>query len=295
MLAFYLVATILCFACLGLTIRFGCRRGGTPFDLCANIFTIAAVICGGAVFLRGPLLTSPSLVLWGIVAGVCGASGFLLFSYALEIGHYGYTLVIMNASFLVPVVFTLLFLGERFTPSVALGIPFVIIALYLISAHGSRLRPGRGVLQYAPTAWRAADAHHRRWLVFILSAFLVNGIHLIAQAMACRGGGDYLASYLFYLYLAGALFFLPGIMRRHSFALRLLAFGALGGVTSLGGIMFTQKALQLAPETIVFPVALSGPALVGVVLSRLLFKDRITPLGYAGVALGIIGIVVLAA
>lgn len=283
MLVLYLALTILGFACLGLAIKLGCLRGGNPFDLSANMFSLAAVLCGGALFFTGPLIITPSLILWGIVAGVCGAWGFLLFSYALEIGHYGYTLVMMNASFLIPVLFSLVFLDESFTAAIGLGVPLVLLALYLISAHGSaKQEQGKKRLR-------------SRWLVFILSAFVINGLHLIGQAMACRGGGNYLPSYLFYLYLSATLFFLPGIIKRRSFASKSLVFGVVGCVASLVGLAFTQKALQVAPEAIVFPIALSGPSVVGVALSRLLFKDRITFLGYLGVAVGIAGIVILAA
>ena len=51
--------------------------------------------------------------------------------------------------------------------------------------------------------------------------------------------------------------------------------------------------MKWLPGALVFPTSLAAPVIVAVLLSRLVFRERISALGYFGVLCGMLGVTVL--
>lgn len=73
-----------------------------------------------------------------------------------------------------------------------------------------------------------------------------------------------------------------------------IPWGAAAAGASYLGVFCKLKALERLSPQVVFPISLSGPILLGLCFSLTLFREKITPRGWAGAFFGISGILVLA-
>jgi drug/metabolite transporter (DMT)-like permease len=213
---------------------------------------------------------------------VGGALAYFCFLSALKIGNYALTISIYTMTFLIPVVFSVLFWKRPVNTMLAAGIVGIIIGMAMITTAGS------GKEEKKTGLWL-------KWILFLGGAFFLTGIPQLSQAAAARLEAINLWFYLFICFLSGALafglfFFFKKIRPGPS----VYSFGALAALGSVAGNFFTLRALSKLPETVVFPVTLAAPVIAAVFLSLLFFKERIKPLGYAGIAIGLAGIILLA-
>jgi drug/metabolite transporter (DMT)-like permease len=134
-----------------------------------------------------------------------------------------------------------------------------------------------------------------KWLILLGTAFVLTGIPQIAQAAAARLGAINLWYFLFLTFLSGSIALWAFLMvKKAGPRPGIVFYGALAGLASVAGNMFTLKALARLPEPVVFPVSLAGPVIGAVLLSVLFFREKTKPLGYLGIFLGLGGIVLLA-
>jgi drug/metabolite transporter (DMT)-like permease len=184
-------------------------------------------------------------------------------------------------TFLIPVVFSIIFWDRPLGSILALGILLIIAGIALISTAGSTRESKKTGL------WL-------KWMLFLGAAFFLTGIPQLSQAAAVRLSAINLWFYLFLTFLAGALAFaIFFMMKKIKLAGNVLAFGALAAAGSVAGNFFTLKALTRLPETIVFPVTLAAPVIGAVLISLLFFREKIKPLGYLGIVIGLVGIILL--
>jgi multidrug transporter EmrE-like cation transporter len=73
-----------------------------------------------------------------------------------------------------------------------------------------------------------------------------------------------------------------------------LPWGAGAAVASYLGVFCTLKSLETLKPQVVFPISLSGPIVLGVILSLFAFRETIRPGGWVGIVCGIAGITILA-
>jgi len=204
----------------------------------------------------------------------------LSFTNALRIGHYGFSVFVLTTSFIIPVLFSVLFWNEPLGIVKLTGIIFIFIAFFFIAFSGTSLEDKERKI------WR-------KWFVFIVCAFFLNGIPQISQA-AVTGmqGGNYL-SFLFITYLSGGIALSCLSFKKHAITTGTILFSLGATIGSILGCFFTLKSLELLSETVVFPVSLSSTIIVGVLLSRFLFRERINKRGYFGIISAITGIIIL--
>lgn len=135
-----------------------------------------------------------------------------------------------------------------------------------------------------------------RWLRLMLVAFVTNGIGPFGLKVLTEKHLDqYESQYLIFWYLGGlflaALAF--GFRQLHLSRWEIL-FGIAMGFGSLGGQFFTGKALASGiPGHIAFPITTGGSLFLVALAGILVFKERVGPYGLAGLAIGIISLIVL--
>lgn len=277
----YLFLSLFAFSSLSFFMKLGCQKGNLSLGLVGSLYIVSSFLT--LIFLlfsQGSLFFSKSIIVWGVFGGIGGAIAFLLFVNALKIGHYGFSVSIVPASFLIPVIFSIIFWKEALEISRGIGIIFVLFGIFLITSLGSSLGEEQKRL------WA-------KWVTFIGGAFFFNGIPQISQSVVARLQGSNYLSFLFINYISGAILLLIFLtLRRQSFG-RTVIWGIGGAVGSILGCYFTLRSLETLSETIVFPISIGGPVTVGVILSRFLFGERINKRGYLGIISGIIGIVIL--
>ncbi len=278
----FLALVVAGFVVTNFVMKMGSLKGHSSATLTGSLFAMASFFCClFLLFLRQPLHISLPVVLLAAGGGVGGAVAYFFFLSALKIGNYALTISIYTMTFLIPVVFSVIFWKRSFGTILALGIIFIVIGIALISTSGS-------------TAENKRTGLWLRWLLFLAAAFLLAGIPQLSQAAAVRLSALNLWFYLFLTFLFGALAFMIFFAAKK---IRLdgnvFSFGALAAAGSVAGNFFTLKALTKLPETIVFPVVLSAPVVAAVLLSLLFFREKIRPTGYLGIVIGLAGIVLL--
>jgi multidrug transporter EmrE-like cation transporter len=135
------------------------------------------------------------------------------------------------------------------------------------------------------------------WFRLMLMSFLANGLGPFGLKVLAEAGlgQQHQFQYLVYWYLGGFVFTLLAFIARHREVRGIeIALGGLMGAASLAGQSFTSLALsQHVPGHIVFPMTTGGSLLVVATAGILLFKERVTAYGVAGIVLGIIALMTL--
>lgn len=275
----YLLFVVLAITATAFVAKLAARHNVTPLDLATTLFGVGAVL--GAVMLcrQLPVSITPQAVLFAAVGGVGGAFAVLAFNSAVREGHFGYSNAIYRSSFLVPVVYSVLFLNAPLKAATGCGIVLILAGIFLMSRSTESAPAGRT----APS----------RWVALILLAFLLSGAPRVGQTLINAHGENYYV-YLFLSYLIGALILFGVILRRRKFNAASLPWGTGAAAASYLGVFCTLKALETLKPQLVFPISLSGPIFLGIVLSLGVFREKITGQGWAGALLGVSGILVLA-
>jgi drug/metabolite transporter (DMT)-like permease len=278
----YLALVIVGYVAMNFIMKMGSLKGHSSPALTGSLFGVASFFCLlFLIFTKQPLSISAPVVLLAIAGGVGGAVAFFFFLSALKIGNYALTISIYTMTFLIPVVFSIVFWKRPLGNLLVFGIILIIIGIVLISTAGSTQESKKTGL------WL-------KWMLFLGAAFLLTGIPQLSQAAAVRLSVINLWFYLFLTFLAGALAFaIFFIVKKIKLPGKVFSFGALAAAGSVAGNFFTLKALTRVPETVVFPVTLAAPVIGAVLISLLFFKEKIRPLGYLGILIGLAGIILL--
>jgi drug/metabolite transporter (DMT)-like permease len=139
--------------------------------------------------------------------------------------------------------------------------------------------------------------HSGQWIRLMLVAYVMNGLGPFGLKVMAEMGllQQYHFQYLLWWYggsgLLSAAIFLAGGSR---FAMRELAIAFGIGAASFGGQLFSLLALERnVPGYIVFPITTGGTLFVVAAAGVVLYKERIGRYGIAGIAVGVLSLVLL--
>ena len=274
----YIIITILGITTVAFVAKIASKNNISALDLTATLFTISTLICG-FILLASPLppINGKALLI-ALIPGACGGLAVLFFNYAIRLGHFGFSNTIYRSSFILPIVFSVFLLGELLQLPVLIGILLTLAAIFLIS--------------YSNETFSKANSSGFKWFALILFSFLLSGGPRIGQKLVAFYK-ESLTLYLFLSYLAGTVVLLPLYFKNRAFSLKSVPYGLIAAVGSIAGVFCTISALKLLPSSVVFPITLSGPIILGLLLSLIVFKEKIKPMGWTGIILGMAGIVVI--
>lgn len=282
----YLFLVVLAITGVALMAKLAPRYGVTAFGLSAFLFIIGTIF--GAVVLcwHCPVKLTANAVIFSAVAGLGGAFAVLTFNLAIREGHFGFSNAIYRSSFLIPVAYSVLFLGADLKWTTVLGILLILTAIFLMS--------------WASDSFSKGKKSEFRWFLLIITAFLLSGAPRVGQTLTSYYKED-LFLYLFLSYAMGTPVFIFEMLRKRSFQLMdrscgrvALVWGGGAAVASYIGVFCTLKSLETLSPHVVFPISLSGPIIIGILLSLWLFREKIRVSGWIGVILGVCGITILA-
>ncbi len=134
------------------------------------------------------------------------------------------------------------------------------------------------------------------WMRLMLVAFLANGLGPFGlKVLAMRGLAARQSEYLFFWYLGGLVFALIALgLARSGVNRREVFLGAAMGACSFAGQSFTAWALANGlPGHITFPLTTGGSLFLVALAGIVLFRERIGPYGFCGIALGVAALVML--
>ena len=135
------------------------------------------------------------------------------------------------------------------------------------------------------------------WYRMMLLAFLANGFCTfgarVLEGMGLAKTHSFL--YLAFWYTAGLLVsIMAALSGWRRFNRAELVIGAFMGLfSSLGWIFMTSAIAQGVPGYLVFPIAIGGNLSIVAAVGVLVFRERLSVYGYAGILCGVAGLAVI--
>jgi drug/metabolite transporter (DMT)-like permease len=211
---------------------------------------------------------------------------FVVIAMCIRLTGIVRTEVAERISLLIPIVAAFLLFGEAITPWKIVGIVLGIAAIICAVPWRKERSQGRRVVGNA--------------FLYLLVVFIGMGIvDILFKQMALIKQVSF-ASSLFMVYVIAFVLSLIGLFYRFStkkskFSWPHIFFGWILGVANFGNILFYLKAHQAlaSKPSIVFSAMNIGVIVAGAVVGLLIFKEKLTLLNKAGIALAIIAIVVI--
>ncbi len=225
---------------------------------------------------------------WGLIGHAAGfaASYFTAFFgllLAIQYGSLAKTSLILSYSLLLPTAAGLLFWDEPFTTTMGIGFLLLVVSLFLTNYQKEE----------------GAQKVSFKWLVFVLLAFVGNGMCSITQRLgqAYDPGGGMLM--LLALAIVTAVCFvimlcterggvaISTVKKGGGFA---IGCGLLNALTNFLVVLLNKWQM---PASVLFPVIAAGGMVVTLLFSVLLYKERFGKMQWAGFVIGIGAIILL--
>jgi drug/metabolite transporter (DMT)-like permease len=249
------------------------------------VFAVAlwSQLVGGLALLTGLLLLGPvstAGALWGVGAGICGATALLMFYRALAIGTMSVVAPISACGAVIPVLVGLA-QGERLAALAALGILAAMAGVVLVSLQ---------------SGGQQAAGSQRQAILLAIGAAVGFGLFftLIARASAEPGAS---ALWVNVWGRAGSVPLLAALQlataRSSGWPGRGIGLVGLVGVLDMAANVLFALAAQ-AGELAIVAVLSSLYPVTTVLLSWSLLGERLGRVQYLGVALALLGIALLA-
>lgn len=274
----YISIVVIALTAFAYNAKLAAGRGVSSFDLTFVMFGAAA---GLGFFLArwnsvGPASFTPELFAVSAVAGPAGMTAVFVFNHAVRIGHFGFSNGIYRLSFMIPVVFSIVFFKAALNAATAAGIVLILVSIILVSWANDSF----------------SGRQNLKWFLLIVCAFVLSGLPRVGQVLVGKLALNSFA-YLLMSYSAGfAVLVIAFLVGRRRIGAPAFLFGSIAAFVSYLGVYFTLEALKLLPAAIVFPVTLSAPIMLGMLIS-VLHRERVTPAGWIGITAGACGILIL--
>lgn len=256
----------------------------------------------------------PSVLGMGAAAGAAASLALFAFQASLRHGKISTSWLVLNLCIAVPILISILAYGEALTTGKGVGVAMVFAAILLmwwdkridaaarpeprgfpVEVTGAVATAGKDT-PVPDTAPQPKSASKRMWLALIMLAFLANGLAASSQKVLVElGNGDFAWQFYVVLYASGAAVvavanaFNAGRPNRRE----ALVSAAMAVASVAGNICIVRAFAMKVPGTIAYPVANGGSLFLVVLAGFLAFRERVSPVGLAGIALGIAATLVL--
>jgi drug/metabolite transporter (DMT)-like permease len=247
---------------------------------------VAAVL----LLASGEAVPGTEALLWGVAAGVSGTLGLGCFYLALSRGPMGLVApltALLSAAWPAAVALTT---GSGVGPLVLTGMAAALLAVVLISLPDRRLG--------TPVLATYHGSRRREWLLIVGASLGFGGFFLLIDASHGAGGAVWWP--LLMIKLTGVIVVVAAVsllvpMGRAP-AVKLgtaaLLVGSLAGLGDLGGNLFFVLASSEGELAVVIVLTSLYPVSTAI-LARLFLHERLSPVRLAGVALAIVGVVLI--
>ena len=235
----------------------------------------------------------PLVLVLAIPFGFMAGIALVAFLFAIEYGKIATSWLVVSLSSIVPAVASILIYKESPQKQKA-------ISLFLIGASLTLLYLDKGAGQETQRQTDNSMENRRgtrKWLRLMILVFFCAAMGAFPLKVLQEAGlsDQYRDEYLFYRYLAGFLVAaVILVVKRIGLRRKEIAVGAFLGVSSLLSNLFLSLALaQKIAGYIAFPVVGIGSTLVVMAAGLLIFRERLTRYGYAGVGLGLLALLLV--
>lgn len=207
--------------------------------------------------------------------GVLLPSVFIVMARAVERAGIVKSDAAQRLSLFIPIVWALVFFGERLTPASGLGVVLAFVALLC--------------LLYKPPSQTLSSSG--KGVVFpLLGVWLGYGvIDILFKQLAKLDKFAFAGNLLVAFALAGVLMFAYLLLKRTNWQLKSLLAGIVLGVLNFGNILFYMRAHQTFKDnpTLVFAGMNMGVIALGTLVGAWAFREKISRVNALGIGLAI--------
>lgn len=261
--------------------RWVMKNGGRTRSIGLSI-TFAGTICAavGAVLSGQPLFSSVGLTFGFITAAAYDFGFCMIIFYCLKIGPSGATATINNFGFMFPVIIGIIAFSDGKSPSLfaVLGIVSVVVSLILMA--------------FNKTAGdtKAASA---KWFKWMLLGALLSGISLGSQFIATQLTPENPYTFAFSCNLLAFLILVAVtlIMKDSRPQKAEMIAGSITGSINVISTAMLFYLLQNIPGFVVYPVIMSAPVIIMLVVGHYIYKEKMNRFGWAACIIGVLGLV----
>ncbi len=253
------------------------QRLGWQGQMAFNVVKMmAALICFFVIFMGNVTLHLPTVIYAIIYAAALFCSAY--FGYlALMSGDMALTSTIVSYNIIIPTAFGFIFLKEEINALKIFGFILLFISVYLLKSKSS------------------GSKRSKIWLPCVLATFLGNGIGRIVQKLHQTAfPGAFCNEFTIYssLFMCVA-FLIAAIIKKEKTAGKSIKFAAPAGILEGANSYLLLLLSAKVNASVLFPITTVFHMLFTVMVSRILFKDRLLPLQVVGIAVGIISIILI--
>lgn len=200
---------------------------------------------------------------------------------AISVGSLSLTSLIVNCSLIVPTFYSLLFLGEKGSVFLYIGVAFLIIALVLVNKSSDSM-PITG-----------------KWLLYVAIAFVGNGMCSLTQKLqqdAFNGAGKnelMIFALLFVIIGSAVLMFIHERKNIVTYAKVGSFNGLICGIANGIVNLLVMVMLGTMPASVVFPLITGGSIVLTHVISKVFFHEKLSKRQTLGFLFGIVSVILL--
>ena len=258
-------------------------KGGMFFNAAICLFafvyfTLSEVFTGEYTF-----YFPKELWRYGIVSGLCYATGFYTLYVALKIGSYGLTRLLSSFGTIIPIVYGIAFLNEQPTRFTYASVVLILVSVFLMNYNSGGEKSKVSL----------------KWILCVTGTILANaGIVIIAKSQQLVFDTKCSNEFLMISYALATFFLLCfGVLyERNQFkeaAGKVTVYGMMAGVFNGINNVVTLVVYIYVPLSIVSPVKTALNLVLSFVLSVLLYKEKFTKKQLLSVLIGIVAVVLL--
>ena len=233
------------------------------------------------------IMADPIFILLAFLYGVFILAAQSLYMLALKSGSVSICSLIYSSGFLIPTFYSAIALGEPISVTKSIGIFVMLAAIFAVSAKGEKSQQGSG----------------KMYLVYTVIAMIMSGALGVLQKLLVKGYGDkcfneYLFVSFFFM-LLGIFVLKAGVKIKATEKVKIYTkkFWMLGVLFAISVAVVNKMNLYLTgalPAVIFFPCSNGGIIMLSTLCSAIMFKERLTKIGWIGIITGIAAIVLIA-
>ncbi|MFA5858800.1 MAG: hypothetical protein WC955_07020 [Elusimicrobiota bacterium] len=282
-MSIFLLLIVCCICINNLVMKLMMDKGYAPETLTFTFFCFAGIFAAAvSCFWADRFVLSPKIVMLGILAGVAGAVATQNFMRALATGLYSYINVIIPGSFIIPVIYSIVVWNETIKIEGWVGIGLVLLSLLLLAlANNGSKHQGKDKVRFGI------------WLMAVGLCFIFNGLAQVVHSEAAKYIQRQFLGFITTFYLTGIIGTVVTNYGKKLFIREVIPGSVIMAMISVTSFMLTMTVLTKLSPAVVFPFTVGAPVIVGLVLSKYLFHEKVNTIGYAGIVAGIAGIVFL--
>lgn len=279
-------AVFLVLAVLGISLQAITKKQYNAKSCGKGVFTFGAVsvLVAWLFFLflsRFKLTFAPEILPYALIFAISYGTATVTGFIALRLGALSLTSLITATSLVIPTLFGIFFYSERISVTFAVGFFLVLLSIVLMNSKKSEVRISLG------------------WAVSVFFAFLGNGVCSATQNAAQRellGRYKYefmiiSLSVVFLILLISALFAERGEIASH---LRCGAhYMAICGIANGAVNLVVMLLATRMPASVMFPVMSAGGIILSSLVSRFVYRERLSPKQLAALFFGITAVVLM--